>query len=119
VSKLTHAPGPGDNDVVPPIVHTVLLDLDPAAPDDVAAAVEALRDLVTLPGVRSMTVGPDVSPESLADGFTHAAVAVFESPADRDGYLVHPQHLAAVELLQRCLRRVTVVDVEGTEPWAD
>jgi hypothetical protein len=76
---------------MPPIVHTVLLDLDPALPRETAEAVEALRALVSLPGVRSMTVGPDVSPEGLGDGFTHAAVAV----------------------LQQCLRRVTVVDVEA------
>jgi hypothetical protein len=99
---------------VPSIVHTVLLDLDPAAPDRVAAAVEGLRALVDLPGVRSMTVGPNVSPEPLSDGFTHAAVAVFESAAARDDYLVAPRHQDAVALLQQCMRRVLVIDVEGS-----
>jgi hypothetical protein len=98
---------------MPPIVHTVLLDLDPALPRETAEAVEALRVLVSLPGVRSMTVGPDVSPEGLGDGFNHAAVAVFDSPEARDAYLTAPDHLAAVAVLQRCLRRVTVVDVEA------
>ena len=99
---------------MPSIVHSVLLDLDPAAPDRVAAAVEGLRALVDLPGVRSMTVGPNVSPEPLSDGFTHAAVAVFESAAARDDYLVAPRHRDAVALLQQCMRRVLVIDVEGS-----
>ena len=99
---------------MPSIVHSVLLDLDPAAPDRVAAAVEGLRALVDLPGVRSMTVGPNVSPEPLSDGFTHAAVAVFESAAARDDYLVAPRHQDAVALLQQCMRRVLVIDVEGS-----
>ena len=63
------------------IVHTVLLDLDPARPAEIDAAIEALRSLAALPGVVSMVAGPNVSPEDLADGFTHAAVAVFESSA--------------------------------------
>jgi hypothetical protein len=60
-----------------------------------------------------MTAGPDVSPENLADGFTHAAVAVFESAAARDAYLPAPEHLAVVRHLQTCMRRVTVVDIEA------
>ena len=98
---------------MPPIVHTVLLDLDPERPRETEEALAALSGLASLPGVRSMTVGPDVSPEGLGDGFTHAAVAVFDSAEDRDHYLTAPAHLAAVEKLQLCLRRVTVVDIEG------
>ena len=99
---------------MPSIVHTVLLDLDPELPAEAVAAVEALRGLASLPGVRSMTVGADVSPEGLGGGFGHAAVAVFDSAEARDAYLTAPEHLAAVDLLQRCLRRVTVVDIEGS-----
>lgn len=95
------------------IVHTVLLDLDPAKPAEIDAALDGLRSLVTLPGVVSMTAGPDVSPEDLADGFSHAAVAVFETAAARDAYLPAPEHLAVVRQLQACMRRVIVVDVEA------
>ncbi|GAA3522475.1 hypothetical protein GCM10022234_18280 [Aeromicrobium panaciterrae] len=95
------------------IVHTVLLELDPDKTAEIDAAVQGLRSLAALPGVISMSVGPDVSPENLADGFTHAAVAVFESAAARDAYLPAPEHLAVVRLLQACMRRVTVVDIEG------
>jgi hypothetical protein len=97
---------------MPAIVHTVLLDLDPAKPAEAEAALDALRSLAALPGVVSMVAGPNVSPEDLADGFTHAAVAVFESADARDAYLPAPEHLAAVRLLQACMRRVTVIDVE-------
>ena len=97
---------------MPPIVHAVLLDLDPARPRETEEALQSLRTLVSLPGVRSMTVGADVSPEGLGDGFTHAAVAVFDSAAARDAYLTAPEHLVAVGLLQLCMRRVTVVDIE-------
>lgn len=97
---------------MPAIIHTVLLDLDPAKPAESDAAIEGLRSLVSLPGVVSMAAGPNVSPEDLADGFTHAAVAVFESADARDAYLSAPEHLAVVRLLQACMSRVTVIDVE-------
>jgi hypothetical protein len=99
---------------MPSIVHTVLLDLDPALPRETEEAIQALQGLESLPGVRSMTVGANVSPEGLGDGFGHAAVVVFDSAEARDAYLTAPAHLAAVDLLQRCLRRVTVVDIEGS-----
>ena len=96
-----------------PIVHSVLLDLDPAEPGLVDDAVASLRSLVALPGVESLAIGPNTSPEGLDDGYGHALVVVFTSAADRDAYLVAPEHLAAVEVLRRCLRRVIVVDIEG------
>ena len=94
------------------IVHTVLFELDPEQPEAVAAGVEALSGLRSMAGVTSMSVGSNVSPEGLAQGYTHALVAVFASAADRDHYLTAPEHLAAVDLLQPCLRRVAVVDIE-------
>ncbi len=95
------------------IVHTVLLELDADKPAEIETALVGLRSLAQLPGVISMNAGPDVSPENLADGFTHAAVAVFDSAATRDAYLPAAEHLAVVRLLQACMRRVTVVDIEA------
>jgi hypothetical protein len=54
-----------------------------------------------------------VSPEGLAQGYTHALVAVFTSASDRDRYLTAPEHLAAVALLKPCLQHVAVVDIES------
>jgi len=98
---------------MPQIVHTVLFDLDPEQMQAIAAGVQALSDLRSLPGVNSMTVGPNVSPEGLSQGYTHALVAEFASAADRDHYLTAPEHLAAVDLLKPCLRHVAVVDIES------
>ena len=95
------------------IVHTVLFELDPQQAGAVDAGVEALRELRSLPGVMSMSIGSNVSPEGLDQGYTHALVAVFASAADRDHYLTAPEHLAAVDLLQPCLQRVAVVDFEN------
>jgi hypothetical protein len=95
------------------IVHTALFDLDPQQPGTITAAVEALRELESLPGVSSLTIGPNVSPEGLAKGYTHALVAEFASAADRDHYLTAPEHLAAVDLLKPCLRHAAVVDIES------
>jgi hypothetical protein len=99
---------------MPQIVHTAFFDLDPEHAEAVAAGIEALRALRSLPGVASLSVGTNVSPEGLAQGYTHALVAVFDSAADRDHYLTAPEHLAAVELLQPCLRHVAVVDIEDS-----
>ncbi len=99
---------------MPQIVHTAFFDLDPEQAEAVTAGVEALRALRSLPGVTSMSVGTNVSPEGLAQGYTHALVAVFASAADRDHYLTAPEHLAAVDLLQPCLRHVAVVDIEDS-----
>ena len=95
------------------IIHTVLLDLDPDKPVEIDAAIEGLRALASLPGVVSMTAGPNVSPENLGKGFTHAAVVEFESAAARDAYIPAPEHLAVVAGLQACMRRVVVVDIEA------
>ncbi len=102
-----------EDDRMAQIVHTVLFDLDPEQTGAIAAGVEALRELRSLPGVTSMTVGSNVSPEGLAQGYTHALVAVFATDADRDHYLTAPEHLAAVDLLKPCLRHVAVVDIES------
>ncbi len=95
------------------IVHTVLFELDPTKRDEVDAALDALRSLVVLDGVLSMIVGADNSPEDLNFGYTHAAVAVFESPEARDAYLRAPQHLMVVAMLQKIMRRVVVVDFDA------
>lgn len=79
------------------IRHIVLVRLDPSvAAAEEAAIFEALRDLQgVVPGMRSFASGPNVSPEGLAKGFTHAFVASFDDEAARNAYLVHPAHRAA------------------------
>jgi hypothetical protein len=61
--------------------------------DDLFHALDDLRSVV--PGMLHFFSGANISPESLARGFTHAFVADFKDVAARDAYLVHPAHKAA------------------------
>jgi hypothetical protein len=60
--------------------------------------------------VRAFEYGVNVSPEGLADGFTHCFTLTFDDAAGRDAYLVDPAHLRFVELLKPALAKVLVVD---------
>ncbi len=83
----------------------------------IAALFKALDDLQTaVSGMLNFKGGPNVSPEGLARGFTHAFVADFLDAAARDAYLVHPAHRAAgarlVEAAVGGLAGLIVVDFE-------
>jgi hypothetical protein len=89
-------------------------DLDPTA---IVADFAALAD--TVPSVRALEHGVNVSPEGLADGFTHCFTLDFDSAADRDAYLIDPAHLAFVERFTPTLAKILVVDYETASPQAD
>lgn len=64
-----------------------------------AAQKEALRaaflDLRTkIPFIVSLTWGSNTSPENLNKGMSDGFLLTFKSAADRDAYLIHPQHEA-------------------------
>jgi Stress responsive A/B Barrel Domain len=67
-----------------------------------------------LPGkisqVRSFEWGTNVSPENLAQGYTHCFLLTFSSDQDRDAYLVAPAHKDFGALLGPYLDKVLVVD---------
>jgi hypothetical protein len=84
-----------------------LPDLDPT---EVIADFAALA--TTVPSVRAIDHGVNVSPEGLADGFTHCFALDFDSAADRDAYLVDPAHLAFVERFTPTLEKILVFDYE-------
>lgn len=63
-----------------------------------------------IPVVESLEWGTDVSPEGLNKGFTHCWIASFKNAADRDAYLVHPDHKAFVAILKPILDEALVVD---------
>lgn len=54
--------------------------------------------------------GTNVSPENLAQGFTHAFVVTFRDAAGRDAYLPHPAHKEFVKLIDGKIDKVLVVD---------
>ncbi len=54
--------------------------------------------------------GTNVSPENLAQGYTHCFLVTFKTKANRDAYLPHPAHQAFVELVTPHVEQVLVVD---------
>jgi hypothetical protein len=54
--------------------------------------------------------GTNVSPEKLDKGFTHGFILTFKTAADRDAYLVHPDHKAFGSLVGPVLADVFVID---------
>jgi hypothetical protein len=94
--------------------HIVLLKPHPNVPD---AAITALWSglgslATTIPGIESIQVGVNTSPEGLAQGFTLGFVVRFEDAAARDGYLPHPDHVAVVPLVRAVADDVLVFDLE-------
>jgi hypothetical protein len=80
-----------------------------------AAQVQSVVDAFSaLPGkinvIKGYEWGTDVSPEKRAQGFTHIFFLTFTSEADRDAYLVHPDHKAFGAVLGPHLDKVLVVD---------
>ena len=104
------------------IRHLVLVRFDPGTPeaerDAVFADLAALRG--TVPGLRAFAGGPNVSPEGLAQGYTHAFTVEFDDAAARDAYLVHPAHQAAGARLTRAppsgTAGLAVVDIAVDAP---
>jgi len=92
--------------------HVVLLRFRSTATTAAIAACE--RAFVALgeqiDAVRALEWGTDISPEGLAQGFTHCFLLTFDDAAGRDAYLPHPAHQAFVSQLQPLLDGVLVLD---------
>ncbi len=54
--------------------------------------------------------GTNISPENLAQGFTHCFLVTFNDAKGRDAYLPHPAHRAFVKVLKPYLDKVLVID---------
>lgn len=78
----------------------------------IAAALIGLKDKI--PGIVSLTYGKQNSTEGVAEakGYHHGLSVIFENAAARDGYLPHPAHQAAVEILKMHLADVAVLDYD-------
>jgi Stress responsive A/B Barrel Domain len=92
--------------------HVVLFKFkDTATPAPIRQVEDAFR---VLPGkiseVKTFEWGTNVSPENLAQGFTHCFLLSFSSDKDRDAYLVAPAHQEFGALLRPYLDKVLVVD---------
>lgn len=84
---------------------------DQASAADVAGLAADFASLQhSVPGVLHFEWGANVSPEGLGQGYTHCFRVDFAGAAERDGYLVHPAHLAFVERFKPWLAQVLVLD---------
>jgi hypothetical protein len=63
-----------------------------------------------IPGVLSITGGPNNSPENLSKGFTHAFIITFVNELARSEYLPHPEHQNFVSQLKPLMEDVFVID---------
>ena len=92
--------------------HVVLFKFkDNAAPADVKKIEDAFIALeARIPQIQEFEWGTNVSPEGLANGFTHCFLVTFKSKADLEIYLPHPDHKAFVDLLGPVLDKVLVFD---------
>jgi Stress responsive A/B Barrel Domain len=57
---------------------------------EISGALKALQGKV--PGIVSISIGQDNSPEGLQRGHTHGFTVDFSDAAARDAYLPHPEH---------------------------
>lgn len=84
---------------------------DSATKEDIRKVEEAFRALKSkVPQIKKLVWGLNNSPEGLNKGCTHAWVLTFASEADRDAYLVHPDHKEFGKLVGPLLGDVFVVD---------
>ena len=81
---------------------------DAAAIDKVVTAFGNLEHKIKL--IKAYEWGINNSPENLNNDLTHCFVLTFISKADRDAYLIHPDHKAFVSVLNPAPEKVTVVD---------
>jgi Stress responsive A/B Barrel Domain len=92
--------------------HVVLFKFkDSSTPEQVKTVQQAFS---ALPGKINTIIdyewGTNVSPENLAQGYTHAFMVTFKDAAGRDFYLPHPAHKAFVDVLGPHLDKVLVID---------
>jgi hypothetical protein len=95
-----------------PIKHVVSFKFkdgaDPAKIKHVEEAFAALKGKIPL--IQSLEWGTNVSPEKHSHGYTHIWIATFKDAADRDAYLVHPDHKAFAGSLKDVIDDVFVID---------
>ncbi|MGA2172498.1 MAG: Dabb family protein [Sedimentisphaerales bacterium] len=75
---------------------------------------EVENAFASLPGkidvIKRFEWGTNVSVENRSDGFTHCFVSSFLSEADRDAYLIHPDHKEFAKTLGGNIDKVLVID---------
>ena len=102
----------GHNDGARRLRHVVLFqfkaDANPAQVQEIVDAFDALPRKIK--EIQAYERGTDVSPEKLAQGFTHCFFVTFASDQDRDTYLKHAVHEDFVKLAVPRIEKALVVD---------
>jgi hypothetical protein len=95
-----------------PIRHVVAFKFksgaDPAKIKAVEDGFAGLKEKIKV--IQKLEFGTNVSPENHAHGYTHLWIVTFKNAADRDAYIVHPDHKAFVGLLKDVLDEPFVFD---------
>jgi hypothetical protein len=95
-----------------PYRHIVLFKFKDDAPaaevQKVEKAFSALKGKIYL--IQDYEWGTNVSPEGMADGFTHCFFVTFKTKADLETYLPHPEHKKFVAGLKGVIEKALVVD---------
>lgn len=82
-----------------------------AAPEDIRKVEERFAALPSkIDTIKGFEWGTNNSPEKHSAGFTHCFMVSFGSDAGRAAYLIHPDHLAFVEILLPVLDAPRVLD---------
>jgi hypothetical protein len=102
-----------------PYRHIVLFKFADDAPAEKIRAVE--KAFAALPSqidtIKGYEWGTNVSPENLAQGFTHCFLVTFADKAGLETYLPHPAHKAFGKSLSGLIDKVLVIDfVDQGEP---
>ena len=92
--------------------HVVLFKFkDSATKEEINNVEDIFEDLTSkIEVIRDFEWGLNNSPENLNKDFTHCYFITFDSEADRDIYLPHPDHKAFVALAGPILDDVLVID---------
>ena len=92
--------------------HVVLFKFKEGTTPEKIKEVESA--FASLPGkidvIKGFEAGTNVSVENRSEGLTHCFMLSFSSDADRDAYLIHPDHKEFGKSLGGCLDKVLVVD---------
>jgi hypothetical protein len=80
--------------LMPKVKHIALLKFKEGTPEEQIQKIfdEILDMTESIQGIEDYVSGPNSSPESLNQGFTHGVIMTFTDAAARDGYLNHPEH---------------------------
>ena len=87
-----------------------------AKPEDIQRVETAFAALKKkIPQIKALEWGTNISSENFNKGFTHCWILTFASAADRDAYLVHPDHKEFGKNLGPVLEDVFVIDIVAKE----